>query len=87
MKETLTAAQRTFNEWAKAPGERKTAVLLERLSSAFFKLLDELTIARSRKHILKYYKDSLARVGKFPDRLKPISIFSEIDAEESIPWL
>ena len=85
LKETLAAAQRTFNEWAKAPGERKTAVLLERLSSAFFKLLDELTIARSRKHILKYYKDSLARVGKFPDRLKPISIFSEIDLRNRFP--
>lgn len=79
LKETLAAAQRTFNDWAKAPGERKTAVLLERLNSAFFKLLDELTIARSRKHILKYYKDSLARVGQFPERLKPVSIFSEID--------
>jgi hypothetical protein len=54
LKGTLAAAQRTFNDWAKPPGERKPSVLLERLSSAFFKLLDELTIARSRKHILKY---------------------------------
>jgi SNF2 family DNA or RNA helicase len=80
LKETLAAAQRTFNEWAKAPGERRTSVLLERLSSAFFSLLDELTIARSRKHILKYYKDSIAQVGQFPRRLKPISVFSEIDS-------
>jgi hypothetical protein len=54
LKGTLAAAQRKFNDWAKPPGERKPSVLLERLSSAFFKLLDELTIARSRKHILKY---------------------------------
>jgi SNF2 family DNA or RNA helicase len=85
LKETLAAAQRTFNDWAKASGERKTADLLERLSSSFFKLLDELTIARSRKHILKYYKDSLARVGRFPDRLKPVSIFSEIDSRNRFP--
>ncbi|MBI3249158.1 MAG: DEAD/DEAH box helicase family protein [Deltaproteobacteria bacterium] len=79
VKETLAAAQRTFTEWARAPGERKASVLLERLSAAFFTLLDELTIARSRKHILKYYKDSLAEVGQFPQRLKPVSIFSAID--------
>ncbi len=79
LKETLAAAQRTFTDWSKAPGERRTNVLLERLSSAFFTLLDELTIARSRKHILKYYKDSLDRVGHFPKRLKPAAIFSDID--------
>jgi hypothetical protein len=79
LKETLASAQRTFTDWSKAAGERKTNVLLERLSSAFFTLLDELTIARSRKHILKYYKDSIAKVGHFPKRVKPVSIFSEID--------
>lgn len=79
LKETLAVAQRTFTEWSKASGERKTSVLLERLSSAFFSLLDELTIARSRKHVLKYYKDSIARVGHFPKRSKPEAIFSEID--------
>jgi len=80
LKETLAAAQRTFNEWAKGSGERRTSVLLERLNSAFFSLLDELTIARSRKHILKYYKESLDRVGNFPKRLKPISVVAEIDS-------
>ena len=79
LKDTLGAAQKTFNEWSRGKGERKTAVLLERLSSSFFKLLDELTIARSRKHILKYYRDSIARVGQFPERIKPVSVFAEID--------
>jgi hypothetical protein len=40
-------------------------VALEKLSAAFFKLLDELTIARSRKHIQKYYKDTIAQLGGF----------------------
>ena len=62
LKDTLGTAQKTFNEWSKGKGERKTSVLLERLSSSFFKLLDELTIARSRKHIVKYYRDSIARM-------------------------
>lgn len=37
-----------------------------------FELLDSVTIARSRKHISKYY--STAEIGKFPERLKPISL-------------
>lgn len=81
LKETLAIAQRTFTEWAKTPGERKTGVLLEKLSSAFFTLLDELTIARSRKHILKYYQDSISQVGHFPQRLKPVSVYPDIDLD------
>lgn len=34
-------------------------------------MLDSVTIARSRKHIEKYYNTE--QVGKFPERLKPIS--------------
>lgn len=51
LKETLATAQSTFTPWSKAPGERKTRVLLERLSAAFFTLLDALTVARSRNNI------------------------------------
>lgn len=76
---TLAAAQRSFNEWAKKSGPRDTTQLLEKLSSAFFKLLDELTIARSRKHIERYYSQYLAELGGFPARLKPVSVFAKID--------
>ena len=56
LKETLAAAQKVFSLWARQQSsERKTSELLERLNAAFFKLLDELTIARSRKHIQRYY--------------------------------
>jgi len=82
LKDTLAAAQKTFTVWAKKQsGERKTKDLLDKLSSAFFKLLDELTIARSRKHILRYYKSSIAQLGGFPERLKPVSIFPDIDLQ------
>lgn len=82
LKDTLAAAQKTFSVWAKKQsGERKTKDLLEKLSSAFFKLLDELTIARSRKHILRYYKSSIAALGGFPERRKPESIFPDIDLQ------
>lgn len=85
LKETLATAQRTFTNWAKQHDERKTSDLLEKLSSAFFKLLDELTIARSRKHIQRYYKDTIAQLGGFPERLKPIPVYPEIDLKGRFP--
>lgn len=82
VKDTLTAAQKVFTTWArKQSADRKTSDLMEKLSAAFFKLLDELTIARSRKHIQKYYKDTIALLGGFPVRNKPVSIYPEIDTE------
>jgi len=80
LKETLATAQKMFSLWArKRSAERKTSELLEKLNAAFFKLLDELTIARSRKHIQKYYKENIAQLGGFPVRKKPISIYPDID--------
>lgn len=80
LKETLSTAQKAFSIWAKKQShERKTGELLEKLNAAFFKLLDELTIARSRKHIQKYYKATIAQLGGFPERQKPVSIYPEID--------
>ncbi len=82
LKDTLTAAQKVFSLWARnQSSERKTGDLLEKLNAAFFKLLDELTIARSRKHIQKYYKDTVAQLGGFPQRKKPVSIYSDIDTQ------
>lgn len=79
IQETLAVAQQRFNIWARRRGERKTEDLLNSLSSAFFTLLDGLTIARSRKHVLKYYEDSVARLGGFPERLTPLSVHPPID--------
>lgn len=65
-------AQAAFNRWSKLPPEgRTTKALLESLSFDFFEVLDSVTIARSRKHIEQYYDTT--DIGKFPERLKPIS--------------
>lgn len=70
--EIFRQAQTAFNRWSKfPPEERTTRTLLEMLSFDFFELLDSVTIARSRKHIEQYYDTS--DIGKFPDRLKPVS--------------
>ena len=65
-------AQRAFNTWCKwDPAYRTTDKLLKMLDFDFFEVLDSVTIARSRKHIEKYYDTS--DVGRFPTRLQPVS--------------
>ncbi len=81
--ETLRQAQAQFTSWSKLQETaRTTGLLLERLGADFFKLLDQLTIARARKHIQKYYDHELERLGQFPVRLKPISKYTRIDLED-----
>lgn len=66
-------AQRAFNTWSKwEPEQRTTDNLLKMLDFDFFEVLDSVTIARSRKHIQKYYDTT--DIGSFPTRLKPISL-------------
>lgn len=67
------SAQRAFNTWSKwEPADRTTENLLQMLDFDFFEVLDSVTIARSRKHIQKYYDTT--DIGTFPTRLKPISL-------------
>lgn len=75
----LRKAQLTFNNWSKLPNEQRTSKkLLDELNQNFdfFKLLDSVTIARSRRHIEKYY--DMQDIGKFPTRLAPITLRCEI---------
>lgn len=66
-------AQKAFGAWSKLePKYRTTEALLKTLDFDFFEVLDSVTIARSRKHIEKYYNTE--EIGKFPERLKPISL-------------
>ena len=65
-------AQKAYNNWTKLEVEdRTTESLLSILDNDFFELLDSVTIARSRKHIQKYYDTN--KVGSFPKRNPPIS--------------
>ncbi len=83
---TLKKAQTKFNQWLKLPEEQRIAEsLLESMNFDYFKLLDLLTIARSRKHIEKYY--DVSEIGKFPDRLNPMNIKADIDTSGQFPAL
>lgn len=73
IEDVFVQAQRAFNAWNKRlPEERTTESLLNALDFDFFEVLDAVTIARSRKHIQKYY--NMDAIGKFPARNKPITL-------------
>lgn len=84
--QTIRRAQSQFKKWSNLPEEERTTErLLDMLSWDYFTLLDSLTIARSRRHIEKYY--NVDAIGKFPQRLKPINIKETIDAKQEFPSL
>ena len=84
LKSLISRTKKEFIKWSVQ--ENKTQEnLLNSLNADFFNLLDELTIARSRKHIQKYYKENLLQIGEFPKRHKPESIYSEIDTNKEFP--
>ncbi len=75
---TIRKAQGQFNRWLKLPeGERRPTKLMDMLGFDYFKLLDMLTIARSRKHVQRYY--GVEETGQFPDRLPPVNIKADVD--------
>lgn len=85
--QTLRHAQQRFNGWLK---NRKSEdyhrdSLIDSLDGSYFKILDLLTIARSRKHIQKYYdtKD----IGQFPERLVPITKYADFDTQKAFPTI
>jgi hypothetical protein len=75
---TVRQAQLQFNRWlALDDAQRTSSRLMDMLGFDYFKLLDLLTIARSRKHIEKYY--GTVETGRFPERLKPINFKPDVD--------
>ena len=79
--QVMRDAQRRFTQWFRNgdPDDLNVNELLESIDGAYFRILDMLTIARSRKHIEKYYDTT--NIGKFPTRLKPDTVYPEIDTK------
>ncbi|HIP17817.1 MAG TPA: helicase [Sulfurovum sp.] len=83
---TLKKAQQKFNTWLDLNEEQKSVdKLLDMMNMDYFKLLDLVTIARSRQHIEKYY--NIEEIGKFPQRKTPVNIKADIDLEDQFPPL
>jgi hypothetical protein len=75
--EIFKKAQGVFNTWSKLPPEDRTpSAILNSLDFDFFELLDSVTIARSRKHIQKFYDTT--DIGPFPNRKPPLSFHSPL---------
>jgi SNF2 family DNA or RNA helicase len=83
---TLNKSQRIFNQWSTlSDANRTTDSFVEMIGMDYFKLLDLVTLARSRKHIEKYY--DITEVGKFPERRKPVNVYADIDLKNEFPSL
>ena len=83
VKETTRKAQAQFTNWSnQPPEERNNRDLLQAIGGDFFKMLDGLSIARSRKQIQRYYQDEMENLGEFPHRPPPRSIHPPIDLKE-----
>ncbi len=77
----LTSQQ--LNLWEKeSDGQRDKTTLLNRLPGDFYRLLELMTISRSRKHITSFY--GTRDVGKFPHRLKPDTHTPHIDVKKRL---
>lgn len=80
----FTQAQRAYTTWSKYDRKDRTTDNLQKMINPdFFTLLDSVTIARSRRHIEKYY--NIDDIGKFPNRLKPISLVSPLTDIKDVP--
>ena len=81
---TTRGAQKQFNRWlALDEAKRSPSLLVDMLGFDYFALLDRLTIARSRRHLEKYYADH--EMGRFPQRLKPINVKADVDSDGEFP--
>ncbi len=81
---TVRLAQTAFNKWQALPAERRTSQrLLDMLGFDYVRLLDLLTIARSRKHIERYY--GIGETGRFPEKLAPKNRKTDVASDNSFP--
>jgi SNF2 family DNA or RNA helicase len=80
LKETFGIAQKRFNDWMQSAAGQKSQ-LIQTLGSPLFRLLDELTIARSRRQVESFYQNDMEKLGSFPQRLPPLAITADIDVQ------
>ena len=85
----IRQAQRAFKTWEEnAPkrGTRDKAELFNALGADFFQLLGGVSIARSRRHILKYYAEEIEKIGEFPTQLDPVNCHPPTDISGELSY-
>jgi hypothetical protein len=84
IEKTIRVAEGQFTRWSNLAEPRRTSErLLDMLGFDYFRLLDLLTIARSRKHVERYY--GTAETGQFPERLPPVNVKAKVDLAGAFP--
>ncbi|MBF0233826.1 MAG: DEAD/DEAH box helicase family protein [Desulfamplus sp.] len=89
----LNRTSRILNQWEKQneknekskkydqhKKQRDKELLLNQLPGDFYRILEKLSISRSRKHITTYYGTD--QVGRFPKKLKPDTYTPHIDTKK-----
>ena len=82
-------AQEEFDKWErrqKNRAHRNKNALLENLGAGFLRLLDGVSIARSRRHVKQFYADEMQRVGEFPHREKPVNRYPVTDLRDELSY-
>lgn len=77
----LTKTTQCINKWDRCVDKDKRD-LFDQLPSNFYKLLELMTISRSRKHITEYY--GTAEVNSFPKKMKPDTLSPDIDSQNEL---
>ena len=86
IKRVITAAQKKFETWEADGTQERKDQLLTSLNSDFMKLLSELTIARSRSQIKRFYSEFIKKQGNFPQRVKPNNKYPLTDLDKELSY-
>ncbi len=81
IQKTLARTSIMLSRWGDAQDRRK-ATIFDALPADFYRLLEMITISRSRKHITRYYKTD--GMGSFPEKRKPETYTPAIDRDDEL---
>ena len=85
----MASAQKVFKQWENdqaARGRRDKAQLLEKLGADFLRLLDGVSISRSRRQIEQFYAAEMERIGQFPQRENPTNRYPQTDLQGELSY-
>ena len=85
----IRQAQKAFKTWeenAPKDGTRDKTELFNTLGVEFFQLLGGVSIARSRRHIIKYYAEEIEKIGEFPTQLDPVNCHPPTDLSGELSY-
>ena len=86
----MAQAQKKFKRWEQEQQAQDTrrdkAQLLDQLGADFLRLLNGVSISRSRRHIEQFYAEEMERIGQFPQRAQPINLFPHTDNNRELSY-